>query len=84
MEVNFDGLRKHLINDYNSLVRILNREVNGDNEITIDPQDIQRQLDGIRTGLVALAFTYQDGEDGFSCLDDDTHFETFRPTAEDL
>ena len=78
MEVNFDGLRKHLINDYNFLVKKLNRS-NKDGEITIESSDIERDLDGLRNGLVTLAFMYQDGEGGFNQLDDETHFEDFNP-----
>jgi hypothetical protein len=81
MEVNFDGLRKHLINDYNSLVKKLNR-ANKDGEITIESSDIERDLDGLRNGLVTLAFMYQDGEGGFNKLDDEIHFEDFNPIEE--
>jgi len=87
MEVNFDGLRKRLIADYNNLVEKLNKNIEtlefGDNEIRVYPEYLQRELDGLRTGLVALAFTYQKGEDGFNCLDDNTHFESFNPEPED-
>ena len=62
MEVNFDGLRKHLINDYNLLVKKLNRS-NKDGEITIESSDIERDLDGLRNGLVTLAFMYQEVRD---------------------
>lgn len=82
MEVNFDGLRKHLINDYNLLVKKLNRS-NKDGEITIESSDIERDLDGLRNGLVTLAFMYQDGEGGFNQLDDETHFEDFNPIEDD-
>jgi hypothetical protein len=78
MEVNFDGLRKRLIVDYNSLVKKLNR-ANKDGEIRIEPFDIDLELDGLRSALVTLAFIYQNGEDGFNQLDDNTHFEDFNP-----
>lgn len=81
MNVNFDGLRKRLIIDYNSLVEKLNHSVS-DGQIEIDVDYISRQLDGIRNGLVTLAFIYQDGEDGFKPLDENTHFETFNPIEE--
>ena len=82
MEINFDGLRKRLIADYNSLVDKLNSKTSGDN-VKIDTYYIQRELDGLRSALVALAFTYQKGEDGFNCLDDNTHFESFNPEPEE-
>jgi hypothetical protein len=81
MEVNFDGLRKSLIADYNSLVKKLNR-ANKDGEIRIEPFDIDRELCGLRIALVTLAFTYQNGEDGFNQLDENTHFEDFDPIEE--
>ena len=81
MDVNFDGLRKHLIWDYNSLVEKLNHSIT-DGKVEVDVDYISRQLDGLRNGLVTLAFMYQDGEDGFKTLDENTHFETFNPIEE--
>ena len=81
MDVNFDGLRKRLIIDYNSLVEKLNHSIS-DGQIEIDVDYISRQLDGLRNGLVTLAFIYQNGEDGFKTLDENTHFETFNPIEE--
>ena len=81
MDVNFDGLRKHLIWDYNSLVEKLNHSIS-DGKVEVDVDYISRQLDGIRNGLVTLAFIYQHGEDGFKTLDENTHFETFNPNGE--
>ena len=78
MDVNFDGLRKHLIWDYNSLVEKLNCSIT-DGKVEVDVDYISRQLDGLRNGLVTLAFMYQDGDDGFKTLDENTHFETFNP-----
>lgn len=82
MDVNFDGLRKRLINDYNSLVEKLNHSIT-DGQVEVDVDYISRQLDGLRNGLVTLAFIYQDGEDGFKTLDENTHFETFNPIEDE-
>ena len=81
MDVSFDGLRKRLIIDYNSLVEKLNHSIT-DGQVKVDVDYISRQLDGLRTGLVTLAFIYQNGEDGFKTLDENTHFETFNPIEE--
>ena len=54
-----DGLRRRLINDYNSLTTKLNRSVKDksfDPEIIINPDSIQREMDGIRNAIVTLAF----------------------------
>lgn len=77
MNVNFDGLRKFLISDYNSLVRTLNIGISSSGSVCVDADDIQRQLDGIRQAIVTLAFMYQDGEDGFQSFDENTNFESF-------
>ena len=82
MNVSFDGLRKRLIADYNSLVEKLNHSIT-DGQVEVDVDYISRQLDGLRNGLVTLAFIYQDGEDGFKTLDENTHFETFNPIEDE-
>lgn len=75
-----DGLRKRLVADYNSLTRKLNNNVKDkswDPEIIISPDDIAREMEGIRNAIVTLAFMYQDGEGGFKELPENTHFEVF-------
>ena len=82
MEVSMDGLRKHLIANYNSLTRKLNESIKDksfDPEIVISPDYISREMDSIRNVIVTLAFMYQDGEGGFKELPEDTHFENFNP-----
>ena len=86
MEVSMDGLRKRLIADYNSLTEKLNSKIDTgswDSDICIDPDYIQREMDGIRNAIVTLAFCYIDGEDGFQELDENTHFETFNPEPDE-
>lgn len=86
MEVSMDGLRKRMIADYNSLTRKLNKACKEgdtfDSEITISPEVIRDEMEGIRNGLVTLAFCYIDGPGGFSELDENTHFEDFLPDEE--
>lgn len=72
-----DGLRLRLIMNYNSLVRKLNKSKYRHGEIVIDDIEIANELEGIRNGLVTLAFCYMDGPDGFSELPEDTQFEEF-------
>jgi hypothetical protein len=82
MNVNMDGLRKRLISDYNSLTSKLNSNIKDspwDPTITITPNDIEREMEGIRNAIVTLAFMYQEGEGGFKELDENTHFEEFNP-----
>lgn len=85
MKVSFDGLRRRLLADYNSLTRKLNESVKDkswDPEIIVDPENIRNELEGIRNVLVTLAFMYQEGEDGFKELPENTHFEDFFPLEE--
>ena len=82
MEVSMDGLRKRLVADYNSLTEKLNSRISDkswDPQIIIDPDYIQREMDGLRSCIVTLAFTYMDGESGWKEMDENTHFELFNP-----
>jgi hypothetical protein len=80
MTVSMDGLRKRLVSDYNSLVRKLNSSIKDeswDPQIVINVDSIQRELDGLRNGIITLAFTYMEGEGGWKEMDENTHFEEF-------
>ena len=77
MEVSMNGLRKRLIADYNSLTRKLNQNCN-DEVIEIEAESIRREMEGLRNGLVTLAFTYLEGH--FDELDENTRFEQFTDT----
>ena len=78
MEVSMDGLRKQMINNYNSLTRKLNKSIKKydtfGEEVTISPDEIQREMDELRMCIVTLAFSYIDGEFG---IIEDAHFESF-------
>ena len=78
-----DGLRNQLLMNYNSLVYKLNKRIDGDDIIDLEVDTIQRELDGMRSCIVTLAFTYMEGEDGWESMDENTHFEQFNP-EEDL
>lgn len=82
MEVSMDGLRRRLVADYNSLAEKLNSRISDkswDPQIIIDPDYIQREMDGLRSCIVTLAFTYKEGEGGWKEMDENTHFELFNP-----
>ena len=83
MTVSIDGLRNQLLRNYNSLVYKLNKRIDGDDIIDLEVDTIQRELDGMRSCIVTLAFTYMEGEDGWESMDDNTYFEQFNP-EEDL
>ena len=83
MQVSMNGLRNQLLMNYNSLVYKLNKRIDGDDIIDLEVDTIQRELEGIRSCIVTLAFTYMEGEDGWESMDENTHFEQFNP-EEDL
>lgn len=82
MQVSMDGIRNHLLRSYNSLVSKLNKRIDGDDIVDLEIYDIERELEGIRSCLVTLAFTYMEGEGGWKSMDDDTYFEQFNPEEE--
>jgi hypothetical protein len=83
MEVSMDGVRKRLVADYNSLTKKLNNGYDRkDDIITVDPIDVMREMEGLRNGIVTLAFSYMEGEGGFKELPENTHFENFMPEEE--
>ena len=85
MEVSMDGLRRQLLRNYNSLTEKLNSRITDaswDPQIIIDPDYIQREMDGLRSCIVTLAFTSMDGEGGWNEMDENTHFEEFNPEEE--
>ena len=85
MKVSMDGLRWQLLNNYNSLTRKLNKGIKQydtfDNEITLSSDEIQKEMDNIRSCIVTLAYMYDDSEDGFKILED-PHFESFNEEIE--
>ena len=81
-----DGLRRQLLRNYNSLTEKLNSKItdsDSDPQITIDADYIQRELDGLRSCIVTLSFTYMDGEDGWKEMDENTHFTQFNPEEDE-
>jgi hypothetical protein len=77
-----NGLRNQLLRNYNSLVYKLNRRIKGEDIEDLEVDDIQRELDGLRSCIVTLAFTYMEGEDGWDSMDENTYFEEFNPEEE--
>ena len=83
MKVSMDGLRNQLLMNYNSLVYKLNKRIDGDDIIDLEVDTIQRELEGLRSCIVTLAFTSMEGEGGWESMDENTYFEQFNP-EEDL
>jgi len=83
MKVSMDGLRNQLLRNYNSLVYKLNKRIDGDDIKDLEVDTIQRELEGLRSCIVTLAFTSMEGDDGWESMDENTYFEQFNP-EEDL
>jgi hypothetical protein len=85
MKVSMDGLRWQLLNNYNSLTRKLNKAKRTyssfEDEISISPNEIQNEMDNIRSCIVTLAYMYDNSEGGFNILDE-TKFESFNEQEE--
>jgi hypothetical protein len=80
MKVSMDGLRWQLLDNYNSLTRKLNKNTD-DDRVRIDVDEIQNQMDNIRSCIVTLAYMFDKSEGGFDILED-PHFEEFNPEVE--
>jgi len=78
-----DGLRNQLLRNYNSLVYKLNKRIDGEDIKNLETDNIQRELDGLRSCIVTLAFTSMEGDGGWGSMDENTYFEQFNP-EEDL
>ena len=77
-----DGLRRQMVFYYNSLVEKLNSKIQDkswDPTIIVCPEAIQKELDGLHSCIVTLAFTYMEGKDGWEPMPDDTKFSLFNP-----
>jgi len=83
MKVSMDGLRNQLLRNYNSLVHKLNKRIDGVYIKDLEVDTIQRELEGLRSCIVTLAFTSMEGDDGWESMDENTYFEQFNP-EEDL
>ena len=83
MKVSMNGLRNQLLRNYNSLVYKLNKRIDGEDINDLEVYDIQRELEGLRSCIVTLAFTSMEGDGGWESMDENTYFEEFNP-EEDL
>jgi hypothetical protein len=77
MDVSMDGLRLHLLSNYNALTRKLNKGMNeSKTETTVDVYEIEGNMEVIRNCIVTLSFMSEDDENGFKELEN-PYFESF-------
>lgn len=67
LTVNFDNLRVRAIENYDSLVKKLNKSIKQANfeSIDIDPNYIQEEMDNLRMLIGAIASVYVEDVDNF-------------------
>lgn len=77
MTVNFDGLRSQLAYTYDKLAQALNNSIKeskkdyDDGMIRIYPDDIQEEMDDLRSRIMVLCCCYEDKEDGFKDISEE-------------
>lgn len=83
MKVSMDGLRNQLLGSYNRITRKLNNKIaKNEGEIRIRPEEIQNDMELLRSCIVTLAYMYDDSEGGFEIMKD-PYFEEFNPIEEE-
>jgi hypothetical protein len=73
MKVDFNNLRKQALYSYNKLCVLLNNSIQDkshDPVITIDPDEIQEEMDELRLLLFSIAYSYCEGDEDFKNLGD--------------
>ena len=86
MKVNFNNLRRKLINDYSTLVKRMNASIVEDtdmNRVVIPTEDVRHILNNLRDGLVTLGCLYSENDPDCICvLGDGEELVTFNPGEE--
>ncbi len=77
MKVNFDGLRKKIARNFNSLVRSLNTDVTSEGEIYTSVDNISVYLEDLKTDIGTLLLLEGDTEDVRDISDDVKLIEIF-------
>ena len=70
MKINFNGLRRQMANSYNSLVRILNTDMEGCT-ITTEHDSIEEDINNLRSQIGALLCIYDEKDEDFDDLSND-------------
>jgi hypothetical protein len=82
MDIDFNNVRVQAIQAYNRLVITLNKNIEstigGWKKIEVPVDDIQQELDELRSTIGAIACTYKKDDPDFKCIfNDKTHMECF-------
>lgn len=72
MKVNFNNLRKNAGRAYASLAKKLNEASDGE-AINLPVEDIQEDMDDLRTAIAMILCVYEEGDADFADLSDETY-----------
>ena len=80
MNVDFNNVRKAALSNFNHLVDVLNAGICNGRYINVSTESITPSLDNLRSCLVGIACTYNEGDPEFVCvLGEDDHVKEFNP-----
>jgi len=83
MNVDFNNVRKSAIGNFNHLVDVLNAGICNGRYVNVSTERIKQPLDNLRSSLVGIACTYNEGDPEFVCvLGEDDHVNEFDPKQE--
>jgi hypothetical protein len=69
MKIEFNIIRKILINDYSDLCMILNSSIAKDGKIHVDINQIKSTMDSLRMNIALIAATCIEGREDFQAID---------------
>lgn len=80
MKVDFNNVRVQTVRNYNRLTEILNEKINSNGVIeSFDADEIQGVIDALRTNLVIIAASFEDGNNDFIDVSENLTFVDFNP-----
>lgn len=80
MKVDFNNVRVQTVRNYNRLTEILNEKINSNGVIeSFDADAIQGVIDALRTNLVIIAASFEDGNNDFIDVSENLTFVDFNP-----
>lgn len=65
MKIDFNNVRIQTCREFESLCKALNESEEYEGYMLVDPNDIQKQMDFLRTCISSIAMTFEDGRDDF-------------------
>lgn len=82
MKVNFNNLRKQAVYSYDRLVDKLNNSISEDDwgrkVVQIDPENIQEDLDDLRSLILSIAIVYEEGNPDFKDISEEINIENIK------